>query len=158
MTDQFASCRCGQARLEMAGKPIVATVCHCSSCQKAGRSLAALADATTVMDDHGGTALVLYRKDQVRCVRGETSLAEFRLNPDSPTRRIVAKCCNTAMFLDFTKGHWVSIYRGRVSPGVSVVERKSRLFILDLMWAWATMGFRTPKIEFVRGGVLDLPV
>ena len=112
--------------------------------------------ATPVLDDHDGTGFVMYRKDRVRCVRGEALLAEFRLTPDSPTRRIVAKCCNTAMFLDFTKGHWVSIYRGRVSPTIgNIAERKSRVFILDLIWAWAKMGFRTPKIEFVKGGVLD---
>lgn len=37
-------------------------------------------------------------------------LAEHRLTDDSKTRRVVATCCNTPMFLDFTHGHWLSIY------------------------------------------------
>lgn len=152
-----AVCTCGQVRLELAGSPIVATACHCADCQQAGRSLDALPGAAPVLDDHDGTAFVMYRKDRVRCVRGEAMLAEYRLTPESPTRRIVAKCCNTAIFLDFTKGHWLSIYRGRVSlTKGSAVERKSRVFILDLIWAWGMMRFRTPKIEFVKGGALDL--
>src|SRR5262249_36208097 len=28
---------------------------------------------------------------------------QFRLTPDSPTRRVVASCCNSAMLLEFTK-------------------------------------------------------
>jgi hypothetical protein len=38
--------------------------------------------------------------------------APRRLKPDSPTRRLFAHCCNTAMAADFTKGHWLSLYRG----------------------------------------------
>ena len=32
-----------------------------------------------------------------------------RLKPESPTRRMVAGYCDTPMFLDFTKGHWLTI-------------------------------------------------
>jgi hypothetical protein len=42
---------------------------------------------------------------------GQEHLEEHRLEPDSPTRRVIAKCCNSAMFVDFTKGHWVSMFR-----------------------------------------------
>ena len=44
---------------------------------------------------------------------GAEYLEEWRLKPNSPTRRVVATCCNSAMFLDFTKGHWLSMYRNR---------------------------------------------
>jgi hypothetical protein len=33
-----------------------------------------------------------------------------RLKPESPTRRMVAGCCDTPMFLDFTKAHWLTIF------------------------------------------------
>jgi hypothetical protein len=42
---------------------------------------------------------------------GFPRVEEHRLKPDSPTRRVVATCCNSAMFLDVTKGHWLSMYR-----------------------------------------------
>jgi hypothetical protein len=33
-----------------------------------------------------------------------------RLKPESPTRRMAARCCDTPMFLDFTKAHWLTIF------------------------------------------------
>src|SRR5712671_5622189 len=54
-----------------------------------------------------------HRKDRVHCVTGQEYLEEHRLKPDSPTRRVIATCCNSGMFLDFTKGHWLTMYRNR---------------------------------------------
>jgi len=74
------------------------------------------AGAGIVVAEDGGTDYVLYRKDRIRCVRGGDLLEEGRLKPDSPTRRMFAPCCNTAMFVDVTVGHWLTLYRDRV-PG-----------------------------------------
>ena len=114
-----ASCQCGQVSLEAEDEPIVTTVCHCSSCRDAARQLEALPGTAPILNKDGGTPFILFRKDRVRfilfrkdrvrCLRRETLLGEHRLDPKSPTRRVVATCCNTAMFLDFTKGHWVSL-------------------------------------------------
>lgn len=150
-------CRCGAVALEASGSPIITTVCQCSSCRKAGRLLEALPGATPVLDADGGTPCMLYRKDRVRCERGAEYLREHRLDPASPTRRLVATCCNTAMFLDFTKGHWLTIYRDRVGnaeAGESEQRRSSVAFVLRLLAAWAAMGFRTPEVTYV-GGRLD---
>jgi len=46
-------------------------------------------------------------------VRGEQLLQEYRLDGEPDTKRVVASCCNSAMFLDFEKGHWLSLYRDR---------------------------------------------
>jgi hypothetical protein len=153
MESNIAGCRCGQVKLEVLGEPIVSTVCHCSSCQKAGRLLEDLPGASHILDETGGTPFVLFRKDRLRCAHGAAFLAEHRLKADSPTRRIVATCCNTAMFLDFTKGHWISIYRERLALDQATVKRKSGLFTLRLVIAWAKMAFRTPKIDFVKGRI-----
>lgn len=150
-----ARCKCGRVSLEFVGAPIDSTVCHCSSCQKAGRLLDALPGATPILDKEGGTPFVLFRKDRMRCTAGETLLAEHRLTAETPTRRVVATCCNTAMFLDFTKGHWVSMYRGRFGADVTGFDRNSRYFVPRLIWTWVKMGFRTPKIEYVRGRLDD---
>jgi hypothetical protein len=56
---------------------------------------------------------VLYRKDRVACVRGEVLFREYRLAGEAFTKRVVASCCNSAMFLDFEKGHCLSLYRDR---------------------------------------------
>lgn len=99
-----ASCRCGKVKFEIAGPPILAGICYCNSCQQAGRLHQALPGADPVLGADSGTSYVLYRKDRVRCVAGGEQLDENRLKPESPTRRLNARCCNTAMFLDFTKG------------------------------------------------------
>jgi hypothetical protein len=153
---QKLNCRCGRVTLEFRGDPIVTTVCHCASCQQAGKQLAALPGAETILDASDGTAFILFRKDRVRCLNGENLLAEHRLNATTTTRRVVATCCNTAMFLDFTRGHWISLYSARVPQAYrQFTPNKSVLFVPKLMWAWLLMGFRTPKIDYVKGVISD---
>jgi len=41
-------------------------------------------------------------------------LRDLRIREKSATRRVVASCCNSALYLDFEKGHWLSIYRARL--------------------------------------------
>jgi hypothetical protein len=98
---------------------------------------------------------------------GHQYLEEYRLKSDSPTRRVIAKCCNSAMFLDFTKGHWLSMFRNRFPTApplemrVMTKERRvgveltddlpnysgrSGKFMLKLIAAWIAMGFRRPEI------------
>ena len=100
-----ATCQCGKVTVEAIGRPILTASCYCASCQEAGRRLERLASAPPLLDADGGTSMILYRKDRVQCVTGRQHLKEHRLKPESPTRRVVATCCNSAMFLDFTKGH-----------------------------------------------------
>jgi hypothetical protein len=73
------------------------------------------------------------------------------------------------MFLDFTKGHWLSIYRNRFPEGVAALDMRimtnerrvgvqladdapnysghSGKFMLKLIAAWIAMGFRRPEIS-----------
>ncbi len=166
-----ASCRCGSVVLEMVGAPIVHTACYCSSCQEAGRRIERLPGALPVLDADGGTDFILYRKDRIRCAKGGGLLEEHRLKPDSATRRMIASCCNSAMFLDFSKGHWLSFYRGRLPEDVPPLEMRvmtadrresielprdvpnytthSGKFMWKLLAAWIAMGFRVPKVAGV---------
>ena len=169
-----ATCRCGKVELQITGEPILRGICYCRSCQQAGRIHQAKTNADAVLAGDGGTDYVLYRKDRVCCIRGGELLEERRLKPDSPTRRMFARCCNTAMFLDFTKGHWLTIYRARL-PGdippatmrmmtserpegaalandTANYPRHSGQFMLKLLRAWIAMGFRRPTVEGVPSG------
>ncbi len=165
-----ASCRCGQVKFEAAGAPILGAVCYCASCQEAGRRFEQLPGAPAVCDADGGTEYVLYRKDRVRCVAGERHLQEHRLTPGAPTRRVLATCCNSAMVLDFTKGHWLTMYRNRFTGAAAPIEMRvmtrdrrsgaelagdvpnypghSGTFMFRLLTAWAAMGFRSPEIAY----------
>lgn len=169
---QIVSCRCGQVELRTTGAPIITSCCFCDSCRTAGRTLQLLPGASPVLTPDGGTDFVLMRKNGVECLRGSESLAEYRLTPASATRRIVATCCNSYMFLDFSPGHWVSVVRNLLPPparppvevymmlgdlpvGVvpaGDVPRAKRLppqFMRKLLFSWAGMGFRRPRIDFV---------
>jgi hypothetical protein len=65
-------------------------------------------------DPDGGTAYILYRKDRIECSKGADRLKSYKLKDISATNRVVATCCNSAMFVNFDKGpHWVSAYRAR---------------------------------------------
>lgn len=170
------ACGCGQVVLEVVGSPIVTAVCHCASCQTATARFEALPGSRTVAENDGGTAYVLQRKDRIRCVGGEDLMREYRLTPNAKTRRVLASCCNTPMFLEFSGGHWLSLYRqgfaeaDRPSLQMRVMTRDhqdgrelpddlpsyashSGLFMWKLLSAWMAMGFRAPRIDYVKGGV-----
>jgi len=166
-----ASCRCGKVELEIVGAPILRGICYCASCQAADRRHRAVPGADSVSAEDGGTDYVLYRKDRVRCIQGGEFFEERRLKPGSPTRRLYARCCNTAMFLDFTRGHWLAVYRGRLPDDISpatmrlmTAERPAGVtlpddmanypghsgkFVLKLLRAWIGMGFRRPAVDGV---------
>jgi len=109
-----ASCSCGSVELAASGAPIVSSVCHCDDCQKGSRQIEALPDAGPVLDPYGGTAYVLYRKDRIRCSKGAALLKSYKIKESSATNRVVATCCNSAIFVNFDKGpFWVSAYRAR---------------------------------------------
>jgi hypothetical protein len=109
-----ASCSCGSVELKALGAPIVSSVCYCDDCQKGSRQIEALPDAGPVRDRDGGTAYILYRKDRITCSKGAALLKNHKLKENSVTNRVVATCCNSAMFMNFDKGpFWVSAYRAR---------------------------------------------
>jgi hypothetical protein len=161
-------CRCGKVKLEAVGRPILTASCYCASCQEAGSRFEQLPSAPPVLNADGGTDYVLYRKDRVQCVTGQEYLEEHRLKPDSPTRRVIATCCNSGMFLDFTKGHWLTMYRNRFPAGAPPLEMRvmtqdrrdgvaladdlpnydghSGKSMLRLIAAWIAMGLRRPEI------------
>jgi hypothetical protein len=164
------TCRCGKVTLEAVGRPILTASCYCASCQEAGRRFAQLPSAPPVLNPDGGTDCVLYRKDRVRCLAGQEHLEELRLKPESPTRRVLATCCNSAMFADFTKGHWLTLYRNRFAAGAPPVEVRVMMrdrregapladdvpsstgyparFMVRLIAAWIAMGLRRPEIPW----------
>jgi len=123
-TSATASCSCGSVELEAIGAPITSVVCYCDDCQEGSRQIEALPDAGAARDSDGGTAYVLYRKDRVRCSRGAQLLQSYKITENSATNRLVATCCNSAMFLDFEKGHWLSVYRARFQGDVPPLQMR----------------------------------
>ena len=168
----IATCQCGKVEIQALGQPILASACYCSDCQEAGRQFEQLTSAPPLLDPDGGTSVILYRKDRVQCVKGREFLEERRLKPTSPTRRVLATCCNSAMFGDFTKGHWLSLYRKRIAAGapplqmrVMTKERRAGVeladdvpnypgfsgkFLWKLLASWSAMGFRKPEIPWEK--------
>jgi hypothetical protein len=109
-----ARCRCGGVAIEANGTPITSNVCYCSDCQAGSRQVEALPNAGSVREPDGGTAYILYRKDRIKCTGGLELLKGYKIKDASSTNRVVATCCNSAMFVNFDKGpHWVSAYRAR---------------------------------------------
>jgi|GEM_PF-102854 len=165
------TCACGAVSIEAVGAPLMCVICNCESCRTAGRELDSRSPVAPIVDASGGTAVVLWRKDQLKCVRGSDKWAAHRLSPGSPSRRMFTSCCGTPIFGDFTKGFWASIYRDRIpdapKPSMRVMmsdapddvalpddglprfRNRPGKFLLKLLTTWASMGFRTPKIAGV---------
>jgi hypothetical protein len=102
--DTTARCSCGSVELEAIGAPIMSAACYCDDCQEGARQIEALPNARPVRDPDGGTPYLLYPKDRVNCSRGAEFLQAYKIKEKSATNRVVATCCNSAMFLNFEKG------------------------------------------------------
>jgi hypothetical protein len=162
------ACTCGEMQLHVEKAPIISAECHCNSCRAAGARLQTLG-AASVLKANGGTHFVLYRKDRIRFLKGAELLKAFHLTPQATTRRVVATCCNTPVFLEFKGGHWLSLYAGLWPKGtlppldlrtmtsdrpegsalddaVPSGKRQTLSFYAKLLGAWIAMGFRAPKI------------
>jgi hypothetical protein len=109
-----ASCKCGKTEWAASAKPIASVICYCDDCQAGAQQIEALTGAAHIARDDGGTPYVVLRRDRFQRISGTEPLVDLRLREGSPTKRVVASCCNTAIFLDFEKGHWVSVYRERI--------------------------------------------
>lgn len=165
-----AACQCGKTTLALRGAPILSTTCYCESCRTAARGFETDLHAPPMVKTDGGVDYTLYRKDRMKIADGAQNLREYRLKPDSPTRRVVASCCGSPMFVDFTPGSWVTVFRNRISgqPPKSQmrvmtkdkpdgVELSNDIptydtmppgFMIKLLLSWAAMGFRRPKITW----------
>lgn len=168
------SCRCGRVTVAVEEPAILASECCCTSCRTAGAYFETLPDAPRIVGETGGTQFALYRKDRVRISGGSEFLREHRLKPDASTRRIVATCCNTPVFLDFTHGHWLSLYallwpeaerpaaelrtmtgdlpdRSVLPKDIPNPKTHTAGFMFRLLGAWLAMGFRTPRAPVMKG-------
>lgn len=162
------ACTCGRTRLEVQGDPIASVECCCTSCRDAGNRMQALAGAPRTLTAYGATPFVMYRKDRLRVLSGQDNLKWFRLSPERSTKRVLATCCNTPVYLEFKGGHWLSLYgvlwpeavmppatmrtmavdqpQTVPLPGDIPNARKQSLgFFAKLFGAWVAMGFRNPK-------------
>lgn len=169
-------CACGQTRLEVSGNPILVSECLCNSCRAAAGRLAALPGARSTLTAYHATPAAEYRKDRIRILSGGEHLKEFRLSPTAGSRRVVATCCNTPVFLEMKGAHWLSLYlhlwpedarpKAELRTMVGDLGDTSGLpadmpnlkthtvaFYAKLLAAWIAMGFRNPKIAI--GGTID---
>lgn len=108
------------------GKPILTGVCYCDDCQSGGHQIENLSGAPAVMDADGGTPYLTYRDDRFSCTVGAEHLKGYQLKGDAPTKRFVATCCNSGMYLKFRPGHWVSAYRYRFNGDLPAIDMRTQ--------------------------------
>jgi len=123
----ISRCACSTVQLEVIGAPILTAACHCDDCREGSGQIERLPNAPPILDQAGGTAYLLYRKDRMTCVKGAEHLRDYKLKNESPTRRVVATCCNSFMFLDFKKGHWFSMFRARFDGDVPPLQMRIQI-------------------------------
>lgn len=121
----FANCACGQVECQGIGTPFLSAVCYCDDCQNAARNIECADQGPLVAESDGGTALCLIRNDNFRITRGAELLQPYRLDPASATSRMIASCCNSAMFLTFSDGRfWKSVMINRMVPPDLAIEMR----------------------------------
>lgn len=120
-----ARCQCGAVEIGAWAEPIAVNACYCDDCQAAARRLAASADLAPAIDTDGGTEFMLFRRDRIACTRGAVGLQAMRLTDASKTRRMIAGCCGTPMYLAFDdKRPWVSAFRASFGADAPPVKMR----------------------------------
>ena len=120
-----AHCRCGAVEVGAWGEPIVVSACYCDDCQSAAQRLTASANLAPAANADGGTEFMLFRRDRIACIRGADQLQAMRLTDASKTRRMIAGCCATPMYLAFDdKRPWVSAFRASFGADAPPVEMR----------------------------------
>ncbi len=116
-----AQCRCGEVKVCAWGKPLIVSACYCDDCQASAQKL----DLAPAAGVDGGTEFMLFRRDRIACTRGADRLAPMRLTDASRTRRMIAGCCATPMYLAFDdRRPWVSAFRSNFGPNAPPVEMR----------------------------------
>jgi len=124
---RYSSCICGRVQCRAVGTPILSAVCYCDDCQEGARHIEALPNAASFRDADGGTPLLTYRDDRFTCLQGADLLVGYRIKEDAPTRRMVASCCSSAMYLKYQPGFWVSTYRARFTGDLPPLEMRMQV-------------------------------
>ncbi len=120
-----AHCRCGAVEIGAWGEPIIVTACYCDDCQAAAKRLAESASVALAASDDGGTEFMLFRRDRIACTRGADRLEAMKLRAATKTRRMIAGCCATPMYVGFDdKRPWVSAFRATFGADARPVEMR----------------------------------
>lgn len=121
----FAHCRCGAVEIGAWAEPIVVSACYCDDCQAAAERLAASANSALAASADSGTEFMLFRRDRIACARGADRLEAMRLTDATKTRRMIAGCCATPMYVAFDdKRPWVSAFRASFGADAPPVEMR----------------------------------
>jgi hypothetical protein len=120
-----AYCACGRTEHEALGAPVVALACYCDDCQAAAGQIDAMPEGKSGLGADGGTISVLFRKDRVRCVRGQELLVGHKLRADSDTTRMIASCCNSNVLTRFDNWLPIVALRTFAREGTSIAPQIS---------------------------------
>jgi len=122
---RIVRCACGAVEVEPLGRPIAGVVCYCRDCQEAAQLIEAMPAAAPFRASDGGTPMIIYRKDRIRCLRGSEHLQKLKLRGGSATNRWVAACCNSAMMVNFDDAkHWVDVFWERFAESPPPLEMR----------------------------------
>jgi len=115
-----ARCACGAVEIALSAPPIAALSCCCDDCQAAAARLEALPGAPAFREPCGGTPAVLFPRIALKVTRGRDKLTPHRLRDGSRTRRMVATCCNSFLYVTFDRGpFWVDVVSSRMADAPS---------------------------------------
>jgi hypothetical protein len=119
-----AQCRCGAVEVGAWSDPLVVAACYCDDCQAASERLAT-ANSAPLAGADGGTEFMVFRRDRIACTRGAENLQAMRLTDTTKTRRMIASCCATPMYVGFDdKKPWVSAFRARFGADAPPVQMR----------------------------------
>jgi hypothetical protein len=123
--NHVAQCRCGAVEIGAWSEPLVVTARYCDDCQAASERLAVSSNSPPLASPDSGTEFMVFRRDRIACTRGAENLEAMRLTAATKTRRMVAGCCATPMYVSFDdKRPWVSAFRASFGADAPAVQMR----------------------------------
>ena len=127
-----AQCACGAVQIALTAPPIAALSCCCDDCQAAAAALEALPGAPAFREPCGGTPAVMFPKAALRIVKGGDKLTAHRLRDGARTKRMVAGCCNSFLYIGFDRGpFWIDVLSARLDNAPPPRWRIQTRFLSD---------------------------
>ncbi|WP_133648242.1 GFA family protein [Paraburkholderia flava] len=118
-------CQCGTVEISAWAQPMMVSTCYCDDCQAAGQRHAASGSSAPMSGADGGTEFMVFRRGSIACTRGADLLQPAKLTSHTKTRRMIASCCATPMYVAFDdKRPWVSAFRAPFGADAPPVEMR----------------------------------
>ena len=122
------SCKCGQIKANLKGKPVLSFNCHCHSCVAAAKFIDKKRTTTnekagiSIINSTGGVAISAFKANQVEFCTDLSEKLEFvRVGDNGEAWRSYTTCCGTQV-TNFVTPKFIVLNRNAIAANVEITK------------------------------------